>query len=69
MHKYKISDVVTFINSYGVNFGKKTITGLDNRNGPTYYITPTDTPWYSVEEEYLHLHKEVVNNAAKKLHH
>lgn len=52
-YRFKIGDVVNYTNSNGVFWGKRTITGLDYRNGPTYYIEPTDTPWFSVKESEL----------------
>lgn len=58
-YKYKVGDVVIYINPNGVNWGKRTIKALDSRAGRnTYYIEPTDTPWYSVGEECLHEIKE-----------
>lgn len=52
-HKYKPGDKVIFTNIFGVCWGVKTITKLDERNGPTYYFEPTDTPWFSTAEEHL----------------
>ena len=53
-HKYKIGDKVIFVNDFGVCWGVKTITGLDERSGrPTYHYEPTDTPWFSTNEENL----------------
>lgn len=50
--KFKIGDKVDYTNGNGVYLGKRTITGLNERSGkPTYYIDPTDTPWFSVGEE------------------
>ena len=55
-HKFKIGDKVNYTNCNGVNWGEKTIIGTDTRTGqPTYYIAPTDTPWFSVREELLEL--------------
>jgi hypothetical protein len=54
--KFKLGDNVNYTNGNGINFGKKTIIGFDSRtNKPTYYIEPTDTPWFSVREEQLEL--------------
>jgi hypothetical protein len=53
-YKYKIGDILNYTNSNGVNWGKRTIIGTDQRTGePCYYITPTDTPWFAVREEEL----------------
>jgi hypothetical protein len=53
-YKFKIGDRVIYTNSNGVMIGEKTIIGLDTRTSePTYYIVPTDTPWFSVSEEGL----------------
>lgn len=52
-HRFKIGDEVVFTNVFGVCWGVKTITGLDERNGPTYFYTPTDTPWFSTDEKHL----------------
>lgn len=59
--KYKVGDRVIFINEYGVNWGEKTITGLEMNDvrGPTYYIEPTDTPWFATNEQHLHRPEEV----------
>jgi hypothetical protein len=55
-HKFKIGDKVIYTNSNGVCWGERTIIGLDERTGePTYYIDPTDTPWFSVREDTLKL--------------
>lgn len=57
-HKYKVGDKVVFTNCFGVCWGVKTITALDEHNGPTYHYTPTDTPWFSTNEEHLTLADE-----------
>jgi hypothetical protein len=55
--KFKPGDVVEYVNDYGVKIGLKTITELDSSiwtdPQPRYFITPTDTPWYSVKESNL----------------
>ena len=59
--KYKIGDKVIYINGYGVNWGIKTIIGVEDitwGNGNGYYIDPTDTPWFAVQEENLHSIKQ-----------
>jgi len=53
IYKYKVGDQVHYTNSNGVYWGIKTIIGLDERNGPTYFISPTDTPWFSIAEKQL----------------
>lgn len=53
-HKYKIGDRLNYTNPQGVCWGERTVTELDERSGqPCYYITPTDTPWFSVGESCL----------------
>lgn len=49
-HKYAVGDKVIFTNVFGVCWGVKTITALDERNGPTYHYEGSDTPWFSVAE-------------------
>ena len=52
MHKFRVGETVHYVNPQGVDFGNRKIIGLDERTGrPTYYIEPTDTPWFSVGEE------------------
>lgn len=54
--KFKLGDKVEYTNGNRVLIGEKTIVGFDTRtNLPTYYIEPTDTPWFSVREENLKL--------------
>jgi hypothetical protein len=54
-HKYEIGDSVVWINDYGVNLGKRTITSKENFHGrPAYQIEPYDTPWCPVLEKNLH---------------
>ena len=52
-HQFKVGDKVIFTNIFGVCWGVKTITALDERNGPTYFYEPSDTPWFSVSERNL----------------
>ena len=54
-YKFKVGDRVKYTNGNGVYIGEKTITKLgERRTGePTYFIKPTDTPWFSVREELL----------------
>ena len=55
-HRFKIGDKVVFTNTFGVCWGVKTITALDERSGrPTYHYAPTETPWFSTDEEHLTL--------------
>lgn len=50
-HKFSIGDQVVYTNDFGVCWGVKTITALDQRTGsPTYHYEDSDTPWYSVNE-------------------
>jgi hypothetical protein len=57
-HRFVVGDKVIFTNIFGVCWGVKTITALDERNGPTYHYEPTDTPWFSTAEENLQLADE-----------
>lgn len=54
-NRYSVGQEVVYINSNGINFGIRTITGAVNipysQLGIGYYITPTDTPWFAVPEE------------------
>lgn len=53
-YKFKIGDTVHYTNPQGVYFGEKKVVGLEQRtNNPTYLISPTDTPWFSVDETSL----------------
>lgn len=52
-YRYSVGDHVVFTNVFGVCWGVKTITALDERGGPTYHYVPTDTPWFSVAERHL----------------
>ena len=53
-YKFKVGDRVKYTNGNGVYLGERTITQLDERSGePTYFIKPTDSPWFSVREELL----------------
>ncbi len=53
-HKFAVGDQVIYTNPFGVCWGIRTITGLDARTGkPTYFIEPTDSPWFSVSEDCL----------------
>lgn len=55
-YKFKVDDNVIFTNDFGVCWGVKTITGLDERSGrPTYHYRDSDTPWFSVCETNLSL--------------
>lgn len=54
-HRFAIGDKVVFTNIFGVCWGVKTITELDERHGPTYHFEPTDTPWFSTPESNLQL--------------
>ena len=54
IHRYRIGQDVIFVNVFGVCWGIKKIIGLDMRSGrPTYYISPTDSPWYSTCQTHL----------------
>lgn len=50
-HKFSIGDKVVYTNDFGVCWGVKTISGLDDRGfGPTYHYEGSETPWFSVDE-------------------
>lgn len=50
-HQFNVGDLVVYTNDFGVCWGVKTITALDERTGqPTYHYEGSDTPWYSVNE-------------------
>lgn len=55
--KFHIGQVVNYTNDYGVNWGNRTITGVERAEatgyGKAYYIHPTDTPWFAVPERCL----------------
>lgn len=53
--KYKVGDRVVWTNDYGVNWGVRTISAVDEPDkwGNRYYITPTDAPWMYVREKNL----------------
>lgn len=53
--KYKVGERLNYVNGYGVEWGERTVTGIDERSGrPCYFIEPTDTPWFAVSEDCLH---------------
>lgn len=53
--KFAVGDRVTMTNDYGAVFKGKTITEVEINSvrGITYYITPTDAPWFAVSERNL----------------
>ena len=54
-HKYSVGETVTWINAYGVNWGKVTIIKqVESTDNPSYMIEPHDAYWCPVWEEYLH---------------
>lgn len=54
--KFEVGQVVVFINSYGVNWGEKTITGRewDDVRGNIYHYSNSDTPWFATSERNLY---------------
>ena len=55
-YKFKVGDKVIYTNDFGVCWGVKVISALDERSGkPTYFHEGTDTPWFSVEENHYTL--------------
>jgi len=68
MKRFKINDRVHYTNGNGVYIGIKTITGTEYEKRDTkrilrYFITPTDTPWFSHSGEGFRKikHKEDIN--------
>jgi hypothetical protein len=54
--KFKIGDVVTYTNDYGVRWPGKTITGIEFWDEEIrYFYAPSDAPWFSVREKSLKL--------------
>ena len=54
--KFKVGYRVRYINDYGVDLGIKTIIKIQRVKGKVrYFITPTNTKWYSVPEDNLHM--------------
>ena len=55
--KFQIGDAVTFTNDYGVVFPGKTVIGVEvwswQADEYRYFISPTDTPWFSAPERCL----------------
>lgn len=70
MPKYKPGDRVVFINAYGVNFGERTIVSheANSLRGDTYYIEPTDTPWFAHDEDNLYRPGDPAIEAATSIH-
>ena len=60
--RFKVGDVVRYVNPQGVDLGFRTITEVQEEEiwepwmTHRYYITPTDTPWYAVDEACLTMH-------------
>lgn len=51
-YKFGVGDKVIFTNDFGVCWGVKTISSLDERSGkPTYHYAESDTPWFSVSQD------------------
>ena len=58
MKTFNVGDKVTFTNDAGLSFPGKTINKLDTSDfgkewGPRYFYTPSDSPWFSVNEKQL----------------
>ena len=53
--KFQIGEKVNYTNSNGVFWGERTIIGVESWYGDDcrYFIDPTDTPWFSVDERNL----------------
>lgn len=54
---FATGDRVVMVNDYGIAFGGKTVREVARNpvRGWTYYIAPTDTPWFDVNERNLAL--------------
>ena len=50
--KFKIGEIVDYTNENGVHWGPRKIIGRETWyvTDVRYYISPTDTPWFSVKE-------------------
>jgi hypothetical protein len=61
--KFKVGDIVTYTNDYGVAWRGRTITGIEYWEGldePRYFYEPHDAHWYSVPESSLTLETAAV---------
>ena len=59
--KFKIGDIVSFINSYGCKFPERMIIGFDDQCSNDefrYFIQPNSAHWYSIHESQLILDAE-----------
>jgi len=58
--KFKVGDIVTWTNDYGVKFPERQVVGIDfTRWGqPHYHLLPNDAPWCAVAESALMLDLE-----------
>lgn len=55
---FKVGDVVTYTNDYGVRWTGKTITGIEYWGDQVrYFYAPSDSPWFSVPEASLKLER------------
>lgn len=68
--KFKIGDLVTHVNDYGVEFPNVTIVGIDYWDGypePRYFYEPTgNPPHYSTKESNFRLERSVDELPKKK---
>lgn len=56
--KFKVGDVVTYTNDYGVRWTGRTITGIEYWDDQVrYFYAPTDAHWFSVPEASLKLER------------
>jgi hypothetical protein len=63
--KHKECDKLIYVNPYGVYIGIRTVTKLEFWLGETYatwryFIDPTDTPWYPIDEKSLISEEEFI---------
>ena len=54
---FRIGDAVTLTNEYGAVFAGKTVVGVEvwswRPDEYRYFLSPTDTPWFSTPERLL----------------
>lgn len=56
-----VGTLVQVTNGYGINIGIKKVIGIDDEG--RYYLSPTDSPWFSWQESDL---KPVTENKPER---
>jgi len=53
--QFKVGDKVNYTNDYGIEIGERTVVGITSWYGNDfrYFIEPTDSPWFPVNERSL----------------